>query len=287
MSLFHRLVVAPIAVLVLAGAARAQSFVIGFDGPAVLSGPEGSVVEATYFATLTPLDGKAAQAWDIIVSATNATLTGISLEGTTADGIINHQPCFGLPECNFVTNQLGNGMVCSAVLPSLNSSPTLPPSGTSTIARITVQVVVPSCGGKASLQYCDCGGCFLGVASTNVVTAANASHTIANGLLAQEPLAIAIESTSGCDPKVLLADLIGDVKALDAPKGVEVALDAVLSAALHVLQDSSPRDDKAAVPILNAFMKLAGALSGKGLSPADADALTVAAQEIIAVLTTG
>src|SRR2546426_9192731 len=164
-----------LAVLMEATAGANTPFVLGFSGPASLSGPTGSVQSASYFCTLTQLDGTVgAQGWQIILRAQNAIITGISLEGTDAEELRRKEPClFGTFEFpgSFVTNQMGNGLACSAVVLSFCSPlVTLLPGSTSTIARIDVQAVIPECGGSLRLDYIDSAGCFAGVASTNVIT---------------------------------------------------------------------------------------------------------------------
>jgi hypothetical protein len=266
--------------------ARAQPTVdLGFSGPASLSGPAGSVQTASYFCTLTQLSGSTgAPAWQIIFDADNAQITSVTIAGTDADALVDRTPCFGLPECSFVTTQMGSDLGCSAVLLSLQSPITLPATGTSTIARFDISAIIPPCGGSVTLHYVDEAGCFAGVAATNVVTLNGASQSFANGLLAQEPLTANLVPTTPCDPKVLIQDLITTVNALDASRGTKNVLALVLNSALGFLSDNSTANDPLAEQLLRAFIALVNQFRGHQLTPADADLLTAAAQAILAVL---
>ena len=157
---------------------------LGFDGPASLSGLEGSTVSGSYFSTLTQTSGSiGAQAWSIIMDASNASFTSVTIAGTEADALVDREPCFGLPQCSFETYQMGGGFACSAVVLSFRSFTALPASGSTTIMQVGIETVVPQCGGSVTLEYLDVGGCFAGVASTNVVTIQGQSVTFGNGLL--------------------------------------------------------------------------------------------------------
>ena len=180
---------------------------------------------------------------------------------------------------------MGNDLGCSAVVLSFRSNRTLPNTGTSTLARVDIAAVVPECGGSVTLHYVDEGGCFRGVASTNVITINGQSVTFTNGQLTQDPLVVDLVSTTPCNPATLVQDLIDDVKGLTAAAGIKTALNAILSAALGILSDGNTHNDASAVPMLNAFITLVTQQSGKGILPADAARLIASANEIIAILT--
>ena len=72
-------------------------------------------------------------------------------------------------------------------------------------------------------------------------------------------------------------DLIASVMALDVSEG----LDAMLSAALSVLDDLNDHNDGAAVKTLEAFISRVEAERGDTITDLEADALIAAAQEII------
>lgn len=264
-------------------------FELGFSGPASLSGPTGSVQTASYFCTLTQIDGTSgAQGWQIIMRAQNATITGISLEGTDAEALRRKEPCvfggFEFPG-SFVTNQMGSGLACSAVILSFcGPAITLPAGSTSTIARIDVEAVIPECGGTVTLEYVDSGGCFAGAADTNVVTQNNESHSFANGMLLQEPRQIALVSTDPCDPAALLQALIATVSGLDINPGLKAAFSAILEGALALLQDGNPHNDAGAIANLEAFIQVVSSLPAASISEADAQLLVDAAQQVLDIL---
>jgi hypothetical protein len=266
---------------------RAQTVEIGFDGPSSLSGPAGSSVAASYFATLThlPAAPSGAQGWSIILDASNAEFTGISLEGTTADTLVDKGACRNIPitPCSFVTNQMGSGMACSAVVLDFDDPVTLPLAGVSTIAKIDIAVEIAACGGSVDLEYVDAAGCFAGAADTNVITIGFESQTFANGQLVQVPKSVAVEDTT-CDPAALVGELIADVAALDAPPGVKLTLTGLLRRALALLSDGLPGNDQQAVPILQTFITAVNGLPAAVIADEDAAALTAKANAVIQAL---
>ncbi len=275
--------------VLLIGVAKAQvNFDIGFDGPASLSGPTGSVQEAVYFCTLTQVGPEpGSQGWSIILQAENATITEISLVDTDAEALRRKEPCvFGEIEFpgSFVTNQMGNGMACSAVTLSICTAVTLPVEGTSTLARIVVQAQVPACGGSFGLSFIDAAGCFAGAASTNVITRTGQSNTFTNGLLSQSPLTVDLVSTDACDPAALLAGLIETLAGMEIRPGVKHALTHLLNAALRLLTDANPHNDRAAAIILRAFILVVGNLPPAVIAPADAATLIEGAQQVLDAL---
>jgi len=277
------------AFVLLIGVAQGQvNFDIGFDGPASLSGPAGSVQEAVYFCTLTQLASEpGAQGWSIILQAQNATITEISLIDTDAEALRRKEPCvFGEFEFpgSFVTNQMGGGMACSAVTLSNCTLVTLPVEGTSTLARIVVQAQIPECGGTFGLSYIDAAGCFAGAASTNVVTRSGASNSFANGLLSQTPLSVDLVSTDPCDPATLLAGLIETLGDMEIRPGVKKALTLVLNAAHRLLTDSSPHNDLGAAVILRGFILVVSHSPPQVIAVDDAAALIEGAEEVLGSL---
>lgn len=273
----------------IAAVARSQvNFDIGFDGPASLSGPTGSVQEAVYFCTLTQVGPEpGSQGWSIIIQPENATITEISLIDTDAEELRRKEPCvFGELEFpgSFVTNQMGNGMACSAVVLSNCTPVTTPVEGTTTLARIVVQAQVPECGGSFGLSYIDAAGCFAGAASTNVITRTGASNTFANGLLSQSPLTVDLVSTDACDPATLLEGLIETLAGMEIRPGVKQALAHLLNAALRLLTDANPHNERAAAIILRAFILVVGHLPPAVIAPSDAATLIEGAQQVLDAL---
>lgn len=284
MSSIVRFMLGAGALIVFAGLAPAQEVELGFSGPASIEGPAGSVQEASYQATLTQLSGTSgAQGWSIIMNAENAEFTDITVSGTTADELINREPCYpGYPlPCSFETYQTGCGLACSAVVLDFMSPTTLPASGTSTIVEVTIAAEVPECGGTATLSYVDEAGCFLGVADTNVVTIQAQSVTFDNGKLSQAPLEI--EVGAPCDPATLIAALQEDIEGLAAAAGVKTGLTALLDAALEALENEN---ETAAISILEAFTVAVQGMSGTALLVDEAEALVASAEEILALLAT-
>jgi hypothetical protein len=89
------------------------------------------------------------------------------------------------------------------------------------------------------------------------------------------------------DPVELLLKLVQDVRNMNLEKGIENSLVAKLEAALQVLDDVNENNDVAAINSLEAFINLVEAQRGKQISDTDADALIVAAQQIIDLLESG
>jgi hypothetical protein len=86
------------------------------------------------------------------------------------------------------------------------------------------------------------------------------------------------------DPCGLIADLIGDVMALNIQQGIQNSFDAKLNAALGALDDVNENNDVAAINTLEAFINAVEAQRGDKISQTDADALIAAAQQIIDLL---
>jgi hypothetical protein len=82
----------------------------------------------------------------------------------------------------------------------------------------------------------------------------------------------------------LAADLVDTVAGLQLPAGVSESLDAKLAGALEILNDQNASNDVAAVNKVQAFINQVQAQAGKKLPQADAEALIVAAQQIIDLL---
>jgi predicted outer membrane repeat protein len=81
-----------------------------------------------------------------------------------------------------------------------------------------------------------------------------------------------------------LTDLIEDVLDLHLEPAVRTSLTAPLYTALRLVTDGNARNDASAAGALQGFLKTVAAYRGTRLAPADADALTAAAQAIIARL---
>lgn len=82
----------------------------------------------------------------------------------------------------------------------------------------------------------------------------------------------------------LAQDLIEALLALDFPPGLQQSLVAKVETAIDRLRDSTPANDGSAASSLEAFVHQVNGLRGPWLGDADADALVVAALEIVVVL---
>ena len=87
------------------------------------------------------------------------------------------------------------------------------------------------------------------------------------------------------DPIELLDMLADDVIDLDLHRGIENSLLAKINAAIAKLEDNNPKNDRAAVKMLRAFMRAVKAQSGKKIDKEDGDELIETAQRIIDMLT--
>jgi hypothetical protein len=85
------------------------------------------------------------------------------------------------------------------------------------------------------------------------------------------------------DPIELLDMLADDVIDLNLRRGIENSLLAKIDAAIAKLEDDNPKNDRAAVRLLRAFINAVKAQKGKKIS-ANADDLIAAAQQIIDML---
>ena len=85
-------------------------------------------------------------------------------------------------------------------------------------------------------------------------------------------------------PLYLLIELSEHVGALDIPKGLANSLQVKLGAAMKLLGDGNKNNDKAAINLLEAFINAVGAQAGKKIPQGEAEALILAAQEIIELL---
>ena len=130
----------------LLGQQSPTTFELGFSGPAALEGGS-SVRTASYLCTLTHSgSGQGAAEWAISLGADNGFITGISLEGTAAQG------------ARFQRSELTGGArnegAISVVILGNENQP-LAPNSTQTIARIDVAAFVPPAGGLTRLRYID------------------------------------------------------------------------------------------------------------------------------------
>jgi hypothetical protein len=166
--------------------------------------PQGVTLErspgATFLAdfdlTLTtannPSETLGAQGWSLSIVSQGVEIAAITTRGTVAAAITDTPP--GLRDNGFEKSEVtrrsggacepGRGAV-SAVVLSLPRIVTLPPDGTVTVARLTVEGQAPSILGEdllASLLYLDgCTGSGMGI--SNVVTWDGSSHPPATGSL--------------------------------------------------------------------------------------------------------
>jgi hypothetical protein len=86
------------------------------------------------------------------------------------------------------------------------------------------------------------------------------------------------------DPVELLDILACDIIDLDLHRGIENSLLAKIDAAIAKLEDGNPKNDRAAVRMLRAFMRAVRAQKGKKISEEDADDLIAFARQIIDML---
>jgi chitodextrinase len=96
---------------------------------------------------------------------------------------------------------------------------------------------------------------------------------------------IACATTTGDSPVELLDILADDIIDLDLRRGIENSLLAKIDAAIAKLEDDNPKNDRAAVRKLRAFINEVKAQKGKKISEEDADDLIEAIQQIIDMLT--
>ena len=87
------------------------------------------------------------------------------------------------------------------------------------------------------------------------------------------------------EPIELLDILADDVIDLNLRRGIENSLLAKIDAAIAKLEDDNPKNDRAAVTSLQAFINVVKAQSGKKISEEDAAELIETAQQIIDMLT--
>ncbi len=155
---------------------------LGFEGcPAVISGNPGEVKAVRFFATLTTSANASdlgAFGWSISMAAENATIkdvkTGVDDDDVATDASTLYKEGWqtkemtsgGTGECD------GREGAMSAMILDFGPTPiptTLPPSGTSTIAAIDLEVVIPEEETTATIRYADgCQGS--GQPVTNVVS---------------------------------------------------------------------------------------------------------------------
>jgi len=89
------------------------------------------------------------------------------------------------------------------------------------------------------------------------------------------------------DPREPLYTLADDIIDLNLRPGIENSLLAKIEAAIAKLEDGNPKNDKAVINSLQAFINEVEAQRGKKISEDDADDLIAAAQEAIDMLTSG
>jgi hypothetical protein len=168
--------------LVLCNLALGQGFGLELSGHTTLAGTADSTVSGTCTAILNA-DGTegGAGGWSISLNADNADITAISILGTDAEGAFSSgfQNSQLTPNCAvdpgtgvvIVDKSTGNcieggpgtgdcmgrdGAVSSVIL-SEQDVVTLPASGSSSIAVLTVEATIPAGGGTATVRYAD--GC--------------------------------------------------------------------------------------------------------------------------------
>jgi hypothetical protein len=103
----------------------------------------------------------------------------------------------------------------------------------------------------------------------------------------EDTMTIDVYDFTQLDPVELLDILACDIIDLDLHPGIENSLLAKLDAAIAKLEDGNPKNDKAAINSLQAFINAVKAQSGKKISEEDADDLIAFAQQIIDMLTSG
>ncbi len=135
----------------------------GFEGcPSILVGAAGEMKTFDVFATLNVADNLAAegpQAWSLGVTVTNGTVKAISVDGITVpilldedfdDGVPPAPAFFNLSDSDYEESHLatrpadGKEGAVSAAIMGQSFLRVLPPIGTTRVARITVEAVIPA-----------------------------------------------------------------------------------------------------------------------------------------------
>lgn len=138
---------APLALLVVASAgqkafAQSPSFALSFDAPAFQEGPAGTSVAYEAVGKLTT-SGLAsadpgAQGWSLSMAAEGGSIVSVTTAGTDAAVIFDS----GFNKTQLTTGA-GNEGAVSAVVLSLLNPVTLPPMGSASIIRLTVEATAP------------------------------------------------------------------------------------------------------------------------------------------------
>lgn len=113
------------------------------EGPA--GAPVGDVFRAALLTSENP-SPEGAQAWTVAIRSQNARIADISVQGTAGAPAATDPEGFvvnGFEHTELTTNPLGTGAVSSVIL-SFTSPVTLPPNGTSTLARFWWRTRYPS-----------------------------------------------------------------------------------------------------------------------------------------------
>jgi hypothetical protein len=100
----------------------------------------------------------------------------------------------------------------------------------------------------------------------------------------EDTMKIYVYDFTQLDPVELLDILACDIIDLDLHRGIENSLLAKIDAAIAKLEDGNPKNDRAAVRMLRAFMRAVRAQKGKKISEEDADDLIAFARQIIDML---
>jgi hypothetical protein len=111
---------------------------------------------------------------------------------------------------------------------------------------------------------------------TSIVTC---TATDASGNRASGRFAVTVK-----DATAQIADVVANVKALDAKQGIVTSLDAKLQTALDALNSARTGERPSACQKLDAFSNEVQAQAGKSLTQADADRMIADARRIKAVI---
>jgi hypothetical protein len=132
-----------IAVLSTAFAARAEEgYRLDLEGPAMLHAALGATARGTCSVTLEPPSaGGEAEGWSFAVSATDARIVGITVEGTAGEGAW----AGGFERSEIVSGPEGGGAVSTVILPA-GGPLVLPPFRRRSIAAIEVETVIVDFG---------------------------------------------------------------------------------------------------------------------------------------------
>ncbi|MEM7264172.1 MAG: hypothetical protein AAF488_19460, partial [Planctomycetota bacterium] len=131
------------------------AFSVNFVGPGSLSGPAGSTAAGSYTLNMThDGPGSGAQGFSLGLTADDASITDITIEGSVAESLLNPNPLFHFVVAELTSGPGNEGAVMAVVLDFIAPT-TLPTNTTSSIGFIDVGADIPAGGGTATLRYAE------------------------------------------------------------------------------------------------------------------------------------